>query len=148
MGEFPPPESYFGADARAIILNWLDSTYISQSCWSAGNFQIVPEISGRFSIRDTTIPFNPSLSITYRVFKFNNGITMGPVEIKEWYGRFGDEIYFYTWAPAYIEKYQVLGQFVALSASKYKDQSKHDFGLSFLRITPENQYHYLNLNRK
>jgi hypothetical protein len=146
--EFSPPESCFGADASAIILNWLDSTYVSQSCWSAGNFQIVPESFGKFSMRDTTYTLDNIThdTIIKTYIRFNNGITMGPLECKEWIVRYAqsNDAGFYNWAPKYVETYQTFNSFVILSTNKYKQD--FFFTVYFLRITPENQYHYLNRN--
>ncbi|MDR1346190.1 MAG: hypothetical protein LBK03_05775 [Bacteroidales bacterium] len=52
-----PSEDLFGADARAITIDWHNSTYTitSQSCKSATSYQIVLEISGRFSMRNTIV---------------------------------------------------------------------------------------------
>ncbi|MDR1112951.1 MAG: hypothetical protein LBL18_04245 [Bacteroidales bacterium] len=131
---YPPPEDLFGADARAITIDWRDSTYVSQSCKSADTYQIVPEISGRFSIRDTIVM---SLGSPYSKTKivFSDGVTMGPVEIKEWLIRFsqdhdGQE----GWAHAYIQQYILpYDKFVRLSTNSYRDKSS--FSLFFIRMT-------------
>jgi hypothetical protein len=132
---YPPPEDLFGADARAITIDWRDSTYTSQSCKSADTYQIVPEISGRFSMRDTTILLlDDFVNITKIIF--NNGITMGPVEIKEWFKAPDFWISYLSWIPAYINKYNTSNQFVWLSIIEYKQN--YEFDLYFLRITSQN----------
>jgi hypothetical protein len=131
---YPPPEDLFGADARAITIDWRDSTYTSQSCKSADNYQIVPEISGRFSIRDTIV----MLGTPYprKKYIFSNGITMGPLEIKEWLTLPSET---YDWTSVYAETYQVPNQFVYLYTKEY--QGSYGFQLFFLRITSQNYLH-------
>jgi hypothetical protein len=134
---YPPPEDLFGADARAITIDWRDSTYTSQSCKSADTYQIVPEISGRFSIRDTIVM---SLGSPYPRTKiiFNNGITMGPVEIKEWFVKFTSNLT-YGFPYEYVNEYHVPNHFLGLTAHTYYDT--YDFSCTFLRITSQNYQH-------
>ncbi|MDR1112543.1 MAG: hypothetical protein LBL18_02125 [Bacteroidales bacterium] len=136
---YPPPEDLFGADARAITIDWRDSTYTSQSCKSAATFQIVPEISGRFSMRDkiTILPNTTHDTIYYKVIRFSNGITMGPVEIKDWTVNPSD--WYYPSLTAYAQKYLVPNQFVAIWTGQY--QGTYEFQLYFLRITSQNYLH-------
>jgi hypothetical protein len=140
-GAFPPPENFFGADARAITINWRDSSYISQSCRNAATNQIVSEISGTFSCRDTILVFGDPVVRTKIIF--NNGITMGPLEITEWiwppYNTF-------SWVPAYVEEYEVPNNFMEIYTKEHKGQ--YEFSLLFLRITSQNYaQNYQNSNK-
>jgi hypothetical protein len=138
---FSPPENFFGADTRAITIDWRDSSYISQSCRNAATNKIVSEISGTFSCRDTIIMLGEPFGCTKVIF--SNGITMGPLEITEW---LWPPFNTFSWTPAYVEEYQVPNQFVYLVTKEHKGQ--YEFSLHFLRITSQNYaQNYQNSNK-
>jgi hypothetical protein len=149
--EFSPPENWFGPDARAITLNWLDSTYTSQSCLSADGVAL-PEISGRFSVKDTI--WTPNSSYVMTIIRFNNGITMAKSQYlgdNFWHSSFsstgeypwGDE--FIAWLNAYMNEYQLPNQFVRLIQSHY--HGNESLVLHFFCINPRNNSKQLTIIR-
>ena len=139
---FRPPEDFFGADARAITIDWRDSTYTSQHCRSVAGGYTNYNISGTFSCRDTIVMLlgNP---FPKTKFIFSKGITMLPI-ITDW--QKSPDHFTYSWTPAYVAQYQVPNQFACLVIRDYK--GKYSAELYFLRITSQNWVqHYEPANK-
>ena len=140
---FPPPEDFFGADARAITIDWRDSTYTSQHCRSVAGGYTNYNISGKFSCRDTIVMYG-SNTVSKTKFIFSNGTAILPI-ITNWLKEPDHYNSVYGLA-TYAAQYQVPNQFVCLYTKEYRGQYEVD--LYFLRITSQNWVqHYEPANK-
>jgi hypothetical protein len=132
---WPMPDNWFGPDARAITLNWLDSTYTSQA-YESYHYNVTTE--GHFHLKDTIKRGTRGYQIV-----FDNGISMSPFpEIKSWgyfIGTFDD----YAFREQCIQKYrydypEAPEKLISISASYWPTPtpSSQDFGFVFFRLNP------------
>ena len=144
----PPPEDFFGADARAITIDWRDSTYTSQHCRSIAGGYTNYNISGIFSMRDTTYTNYMDIIVTRKKIILNNSIAMCPL-LTDWFVSFGNanSYGFSHWAQQYIERYNLpINLVVSVTTNNY--EGHYNAYLYFIRITSQNWVqHYEPANK-
>ena len=130
----PMPDDWYGADARAITLNWEDSTYTSQGFFL---FYNKPERSGRFHLKDTLWH-----GYVFPQIVFENGISMCDFsEIKTWdyyTGHSANEIFAVTLQTYLVDYPQVPNQFIQIAAEYWPTPTPHEqeFYYYFFRLNP------------
>jgi hypothetical protein len=137
---WPMPDNWFGPDARAITLNWQDSTYTSDAYDNI--YQTIVPRAGNFHLKDRIVG-----NTVLKRFIFDTGISMSPFpEITEWACYVGTSSYFLfdePWVHDYLAQYpEVPDQLVEL-IQKYwptPTPSPQQFTFQFFRLNPHDFY--------
>ncbi|MDR1345651.1 MAG: hypothetical protein LBK03_02980 [Bacteroidales bacterium] len=137
---WPMPENWYGPDARAITLNWRDSTYTSDAYDNI--FQAIVPRSGSVHLKDTLIH-----GFVSRKIIFDNGISMSPFpEITEWFywvGTSSDYTFNESWVHDYLTTYpEVPDQLVHLQKQYWPTSTPNpqQFTYQFFRLNPHDFY--------
>jgi hypothetical protein len=148
---WPMPENWYGPDARAITLNWRDSTYTSDAYDNI--FQAIVPRSGNFHLKDSILQGHAQ---PWHKIIFDNGISMSPFsEITEWSYYIGTSSSGYVfinapWVPDYLATYpEAPDQLAHLQAQYWPTSTPNpqEFTYQFFRLNPHDLPTYTKSNQ-